>query len=689
MSTHFRTCLAVLCGAALIAFSSGGANAERRVAMVVGNAQYQDRSMVLPNPKNDAEDVAAALRSIGFEVMEVINSDKRGLDRSMASFARMATDSDTALFYYAGHALQYQGRNYLMPVDAEVQDEISLRYQMLALDDVRAALDRTAGVKVMILDACRNNSVADLLRRNVSGASRAIGNMRGLARIDKTQGMVVAFSTAADDVAADGSGRNSPFTRAFLRRIKEPGLEIEKLFRRVASDVNEETGGRQRPETYVSLLSDYYLNQADRVAFESIKDTGDPAALKTFISKFPSSSFVADAQSRLEAVETAARERQRQQARADEAARILLQQQKAEREAAQRAEDEQQEKLVAAERDRAAREAAQRLQDEQREKIAVAERERVAREAAQRLQAEQREKAAAGERERIGREAAQRLQDEQRTRLADRQKPQDSPAAAGTPMAALEPAPQRPAAATSEQSCDRDRDRLARLRSRPSRDEIVAFERELSCDRLRPQLVRLRESLSPDDPASFSSTPGTLEPVQSKTAEKTGPVPQIDAAPAGPESQKRAEPKGAAVAAGAPDQAQTCKQDEARLSRLRAKPSRTAIIEFERDLGCEKLRPQIVRLRESLIPAGSAPTGDIENRDGGAKDQSLPRREVERPPATTPSASSAQSCDQERARLARLRDTRSREEVVRFEKALECEQLRPQVLRLRESLTGG
>ena len=279
----------------LLACSISDAKADRRVALVVGNSHYSNASLFLANPKNDAEDVAAALRGVGFEVLQAIDANKRDLDLNMAKFARLAIDADAALFYYAGHAVQYQGRNFLMPTDAEVEDEISFRYQMTPLDDVRAALDRGDGVKIVILDACRNNPIVNALRRKKkSGDSRSVDAVRGgLAKIDKAQGMVVAYSTAADEVAADGDGRNSPFTSAFLKRLKEPGLEIEQLFRRVAADVNAQTGGRQRPETYVSLLSNYYLNQTDRIAFDKIKDSPDPAPLQDFIAKFPTSSYVA------------------------------------------------------------------------------------------------------------------------------------------------------------------------------------------------------------------------------------------------------------------------------------------------------------------------------------------------------------------------------------------------------------
>lgn len=311
--------------------SSQAALADRRVALVVGNSHYKDANLTLSNPSNDAEDVSNTLQKLGFEVVRVTDASKRDFDGALQKFARIAADADSALFFYAGHAMQYQGRNYLMPTDAELEDEISLRYQMVAMEDVRSALDRANGVKIMILDACRNNPLADRLLRKVNGQTRNMGATRGLARVDKTQGMVVAYATAADDVAMDGNARNSPFTTALIQRLQEPGLEVEMMFRRIASDVNASTEGRQRPETYISLLSEYYLNQTDRLAWDRVKDSGDPAALRGFIARFPSSVRVLDAKYKLEILERSAAER---------LDRARIEREKADREAAQRREAE-------------------------------------------------------------------------------------------------------------------------------------------------------------------------------------------------------------------------------------------------------------------------------------------------------------------------------------------------------------
>jgi uncharacterized caspase-like protein len=639
MSKHLSVLIAALCGCILLACSTGDAKADRRIALVVGNANYGNPSLVLSNPKNDAEDVATALRALGFEVVQAIDTNKRDLDLSMAKFARLATNSDAALFYYAGHALQYQGRNYLMPIDAEVEDEVSLRYQMMPVDDVRAALDRASGVKVMILDACRNNPVVESLRRKAGGESRGLGGARGLARIDKTQGTVIAYSTAADEVAADGQGRNSPFTTAFLKRLSEPGLEIEQLFRRVAADVNSATGGRQRPETYVSLLSDYYLNQTDRTAFDGIKDSADPAALRDFIARFPTSSYASDARYRIQRIEIEAQEKQLQQARQQEAVRLLEQQNKTDQEAAARKVNEQ------------------RLQDE-RAKLAEAERLRLEREAVQPAQDQQHAKIARVETPSANQDQpgtpARRV--EELPKLAgverlDLNNPnlQNTAPAAESPKAATE-ATQQSSAPSSSKSCDQDGAKLARLRSGASLEEVVQFEAGLSCDRLRPQVARLRESLSagPASAAPVTQAPKSLaavppaSPVTLQSADK--PAKAETANPAEHLPDIKSQPKASVSA----DPTLECKRDEARLTRLRANPALADIVAFERELGCEKLRPQLARMRESLAPVGPGSRSGPDEGDGSSAKDPPSQRRAERspthitPPASTPDQKPAQ-----------------------------------------------
>jgi uncharacterized caspase-like protein len=639
--------------------SNGAAFADRRVALVVGNSHYNNAGLLLSNPTNDADDVAAALRDLGFEVIHKNDTTKRDLDLAMAQFARSATDADAALFFYAGHALQYQGRNYLMPIDAELEDEVSLRYQMMVLDDVRAALDRASGIKIMILDACRNSPVVDRLRKQIAGATRSVENTRGLARIDKTQGMVVAYATAADDVAADGTGRNSPYTTALLKRLKEPGLEIEIMFRRIAADVNAQTNGRQRPETYVSLLNEYYLNQTDNILWDQIKDSADPSSFRNFIERFPSSKRSLDARNRLDVL------------------------QRAEREAAlRRQQEEERAKAAAAERQRLEREAAlKRQQEEERAKAAAAERERAEREAALKREEEQRMQLALLERERLDREAAKRLQEQEEQRKKAEAIRRGLERESGLVVVPTTPRPQAvptsppqaaPTAIPQEQACKRDEETLIRLRTSQARDEVLRFEKELTCQRLRPQVARLRESLG-----GIAEQPQVTQQ-QPQQQERPRPAP----APAPQSREQQAAVKNAPLAPIS--QAQACKQDEERLARLRASQAGDEVLRFERELTCERLRPQVLRLRESLGLTQPPITPEPQRSNRGVTVYGLDQQAaVKIDPAPI---ARAQDCKGDEEKLAHLRATPLREDVIRFEQELTCEKLRNQVLRLKESV---
>ena len=220
----------------ILTFWVGTALADKRVALIIGNSQYTRISPKLANPANDAHDIAQALEGIGFEVILRTDVGKGDFDRSLAEFARKASGADTALFYYAGHGLQYQRQNFFLPVDIEVQDAADVEFQAVGMDRVLEAINKAEGVKIVILDACRDNPLAkQFTARSLNGG----GMTRGLARIDRTEGLIIAYATAPDQVAQDGAGRNSPFTESLIRRIKEPGLEIGTMFRRVTSDVFE------------------------------------------------------------------------------------------------------------------------------------------------------------------------------------------------------------------------------------------------------------------------------------------------------------------------------------------------------------------------------------------------------------------------------------------------------------------
>jgi Caspase domain len=391
---------------AAIAFSlwSAGlsAQAERRVALVIGNAAYQN-TPALGNPVNDADDMAAALQRVGFTVQIERDLSKRGMEGALARFARLAEDADTAMFFYAGHGIQYRGTNYLMPVDARMDDEISITYELLRIDDVMFSLERARGVKLLVLDACRNNPLLDRLVRR--GTTRDAGASRGLARVDARGGMVIAYSTQADQVAVDGTGRNSPFTSALVKYIAEPGLEVGSLFRRVAIEVDRATGGRQLPELWVTLRSEFYLNgrETDLQAWSKIRTSDDPNQLSGFIRTYPDSVLAPEVRQRLEAIERGRADRERvERERREQSGREQVEQER-ERLARELARERVERERLAGES--AAREQADRERLE-RERVT---REQTAREQAARDQIE-RERVAReqADRERLAREQAER-----------------------------------------------------------------------------------------------------------------------------------------------------------------------------------------------------------------------------------------------------------------------------------------
>jgi uncharacterized caspase-like protein len=282
---------------ALPGFSAALA-AEKRIALVIGNAAYLS-APVLDNTMNDAQLMSDALRSVGFEVLDGRNLNKDGMGKFLRRFAKMLQGADAGLFYFAGHGLQFQGQNFLLPIDAVIEDEFGLRYEATRLEDVIATLHYASGIQILVLDACRNNPfVAQLARR---AGNRDVSVSNGLAPVQRTQGMLVAYATQANDVAADGSGSNSPFTEALAREISQPGEEIATVFRNVQIQVHAATKGRQIPELSMSLLGNFYFNtgETDIEAWKKISMSNDALQLVTFIDRYPDSHWAGVARMRL------------------------------------------------------------------------------------------------------------------------------------------------------------------------------------------------------------------------------------------------------------------------------------------------------------------------------------------------------------------------------------------------------
>src|SRR5216684_201329 len=278
--------------------------AEQRVALVIGNGAYRSVPE-LRNSRNDADDISEQLKRLGFSVIDGRDLDRSAMQAALSRFAQRLRGSEAGLVYYSGHGLQINGQNFLVPVDLKMDGGAFTPFEMVKLDDVIEALSYTDGVRLLVLDACRDNPFANVLAQNKG--SRGASTTRGLAKIERSQGMLIAYSTQANAVAADGNGRNSPFTDALVREMQVPGLEVATVFRHVAVNVNRETGGAQTPELSVSLLQDFYLNpqESDISAWQKLGPSASVAGLKAFISKFPTSVMVDAARARLDAIENA------------------------------------------------------------------------------------------------------------------------------------------------------------------------------------------------------------------------------------------------------------------------------------------------------------------------------------------------------------------------------------------------
>ena len=224
--------------------------AEKRVALVLGNAAYQNVAK-LPNPVNDGAVIAATLRNAGFDVVDS-RQDLPAAEtrRTLRDFADRARDADIAVVYYAGHGIEVDGANYLIPVDAKLERDTDVYDEALSLDRVLLAIEPAKKLRLVILDACRDNPFSKNMKRTL--ATRAIG--QGLAKIEPTSpNMLIAYSAKAGSTAADGDGKNSPFTVALSKHLTTPGLDVRRAFGFVRDDVLKTTSNRQEPFVYGSL----------------------------------------------------------------------------------------------------------------------------------------------------------------------------------------------------------------------------------------------------------------------------------------------------------------------------------------------------------------------------------------------------------------------------------------------------
>jgi Caspase domain/Putative peptidoglycan binding domain len=303
------------------------AHANRRVAFVVGNGAYKHVAP-LPNPSHDAQAMASLLRNAGFEVVEGEDLSRDGMTAKLREFALKTQGADIALFFYAGHGISVNGKNYLIPVDADLKSEVDIKFG--AAIDVDVALDQTmadAKVKLIFLDACRDNPFAARVRSAARTRSVVVGN--GLAEMTTGEGTLIAFATGPGQTALDGNaGQNSPFTRALLKHIATPGVEIQQALTQVRAQVNDETRKQQLPWGHTNLIGAVYLNPTTNTAalapqtssssstaavpntdvelefWRSIKDSNKVEEFNAYLLNYPNGQFKSLALARIAALQS-------------------------------------------------------------------------------------------------------------------------------------------------------------------------------------------------------------------------------------------------------------------------------------------------------------------------------------------------------------------------------------------------
>jgi len=457
----------VFCFAAGALFATAAA-AERRVALVIGNSSYKNATS-LPNTINDSSALAATFKSVGFEVI-ISRTDLGVVDfkRSVREFLITAENADIAVVYYAGHGIEIGGTNYLVPVDARLSRDYDVDDEAVSLDRIIWALQSVRRLRLILLDACRDNPFAAKLR---SAGMRA-PSRGGLAKIEEVSAdTLVAYAAKAGSVSYDGDGVNSPYATALLKHLAEPGVDIRIALGRVRDEVVAMTGGRQEPFIYGSLGGSTIALVAPGAVAKQVEPAAAPAPAA------PAPAAIARREPASAAIPIPS---------------------------APPPASPKPSVVVAA-------------------------------------------------------------------------PPPVPPAIKVEP-----PKPPLPAQAALEtvDPCVRDQQRLMRLRSNPSPDEIASFQRELGCPRLRAQVQRLFESYitEPRSTAPVATAPAAAAPVNAAPKPTSPPQAQAQAAPA----------------------EDACVRDVARLAQVRVEPSADAIARFERELGCERIRPQLKRLRESL-----------------------------------------------------------------------------------------
>src|ERR1043166_2074471 len=653
---------AAVCGAGLAVLSADSASAERRVALVIGNSVYQNVAP-LANTRNDAVAIAELFRKANFEVVDA-RQDLGVVEfkRALREFMSIARGAETAVMYFAGHGIEVAGTNYLIPVDAKLATDYDAEDEAVSLDRIILALEPARRLRLVILDACRDNPFGRKMQRTV--AVRAVNTGLGKVEIMSTD-TLVAYAAKAGSVSYDGFGQHSPFTTALLKHIAEPGVDVRIALGRVRDEVVKITGSKQEPFIYgslggttIALVPGPEATKADapavpteievRRAYELAAQIGSKEAWQSFINQYRTGFYAELARLQLEKLNAASaseaiaardaktraeheskgRADQEAKSRAEQDSKVRAEQEskaRAEREAKARAEQEANARADREAKARAEREAKARAEQEAK---AGAEREAKARaEQEAKAGAEQEAKARAEQeaRARAEREAKARADQEARARA------------------------EREAKARADQEAKARAEREAKLRAeqqaKARAERLALLQREEEEREAKEEAARLR-----------AQREAALRP------------------------QERLEPQ--------PEQ--SCANEEKRLVRLRSNPVREEVARFARELHCAALRPQVNRLLESVggQPAALAPVpARPAVTEEAPQPAPVPSERRESKPAVGPDAGQ-HACRRDEERLAQLRANPLREAVARFARELTCEDLRPQVQRLLESVGG-
>jgi uncharacterized caspase-like protein len=435
MKHTLRACSLVLGVLAYFAFCCSPALAEKRVALVIGNSAYKN-TLRLTNPVNDAALIGDMFKKAGFDAVDVktdLNASE--MRRALREFAGRVRDADMAVIYYAGHGIELDGTNYLIPTDAALETDADVYDEALPIDRVLVSIEPAKQLRLVILDACRDNPFAKTMKRTV--ASRAIG--RGLAKVEPTSpNTMIAFAAKAGSTASDGDSRNSPFATALADHLPKPGLDLRKAFGFVRDDVLRSTANKQEPFVYGSLGGDDVpLVPAKPAAtgpqanpqselrrdYELALQLGTRDGWEAFLAQYPEGFYANLAKGQLNKIgaeETRAAAEQKARTAEQEKARLIAERaQKAEQEKAAAAAKAAEEARIAAEKKKEIEQArAEAAERERKVAEAAAAKALAEKQAAEKVKAELAAKQAAEKAEQAARPAADRQMPEAEQKLA-------------------------------------------------------------------------------------------------------------------------------------------------------------------------------------------------------------------------------------------------------------------------------